>query len=306
MGWSDAFLLKYFSGAKTSSMRDTMKGILIPVGGNEDKGAEENLSYTKDFVSDGILWNILDAAKGVHSKTVIIPSASSIPEEVSQNYLDAFRALGCDKLSVLNFQKPSEAEDDYNCQLIAEADCIMMTGGDQSKLTAVLRGTRAHTIMQERIMQEPLVIGGTSAGAMAMSTEMITGGSSSEALIKGAVGMSHGLCLMPELIIDSHFIRRGRFGRLAEAVAIHPDLLGVGLAEDTGIIIREGNKATVIGSGMVIVFDPSELSHNKHEFLKPGTPMSMGNLTVHILSNGDQFSIKPRTLRVLPMVEPFI
>ena len=150
------------------------------------------------------------------------------------------------------------------------------------------------------------MIAGTSAGAMAMANEMIAGGSASEAFIKGAVTMYNGLNLIPELIIDTHFIRRGRFGRQSEAVAKHPNLIGLGLAEDTGMIIKNGNECTVIGSGMVIVFDGSKLTHNNEKILEEGTPMTMANLTVHVLSNSDMYSIKDRKVSVLAIDAPFI
>jgi cyanophycinase len=107
---------------------------------------------------------------------------------------------------------------------------------------------------------------------------MIGGGSSSEALQKGAVIMKQGMGFIPELIIDTHFVKRGRFGRMAEAVAMFPNLIGVGLADDTGLIIKHCNEFKVIGSGMVVLFDPSHLTHNTHAILKTGTPMSMSNL----------------------------
>lgn len=118
--------------------------------------------------------------------------------------------------------------------------------------------------------------------------------------------MRKGLALIPKLMIDTHFIRRGRFGRLAEAVAIHPELLGIGLSEDTGIIIKNCNEFKVIGSGMVIMMDGSELTHNSHKELKEGTPMSMSNLITHILANGDRFTIDNKSINILPISEHFV
>ncbi len=162
-----------------------------------------------------------------------------------------------------------------------------------------------HKIMTRRFESDGLVIAGTSAGAMAMSTEMISGGSSSEALVKGAVEMRDGMNFIPKLIIDTHFIKRGRFGRMAEAVAKHPGLLGVGLAEDTGLIIRGSNHFTVIGSGMVIIFDPSDLQNNNEKILPKGMPMTMSNLRVHILANSDTFTIDKKEIHVLPIDAEF-
>jgi cyanophycinase len=141
---------------------------------------------------------------------------------------------------------------------------------------------------------------------MAMAKEMISGGSSTESFIKGAVQMSHGLGLIPEIIIDTHFIQRGRFGRQSEAVAKFPNLLGIGLAEDTGLIIKNGKDFKVIGSGMTIIFDPKHIRHNNEKVLEIGTPMTMTNLIVHVLANGDRFDIETREVKVLPIEAPFV
>ena len=139
-----------------------------------------------------------------------------------------------------------------------------------------------------------------------MSREMISGGSSTQSFFKGAVGMSKGMGFIPKLVIDSHFISRGRFGRLAEAVARFPKLIGVGLAEDTGLVIKNCNDFEVIGSGMVILFDPNKLHHNNIEILEEGTPMTLTNLTTHVLANGDRFNIEKRAIKVLPMDADFV
>ena len=284
-----------------------IKGTLIPIGGNEDKGVEENEKYTLEFIDDGILFHVVKEAGGVDANIVVIPTASSIPVEVGDNYLDAFSKLGCKNVTVLDIRSKEDSEKENSINLIKNANCVMFSGGDQSKITDKIGGTTIHTILADRYKnEEGFVIAGTSAGAMMMSKEMIAGGSASEAFIKGAVNMYHGLDLIPELIIDTHFIKRGRFGRQSEAVAKNPKLIGFGLAEDTGMIIKNGNNCTVIGSGMVIVFDGSKLTHNNEKVLKEGTPMTMANLTVHVLSNGDNYDIKNRSVSVLPIEAPFI
>ncbi len=128
----------------------------------------------------------------------------------------------------------------------------MFSGGDQSRIADIIGGTELHALLMKKLKQEAFVLAGTSAGAMAMAHEMM-GREYQRSYYKGAVLMSKGLGFMPELVIDTHFIRRGRFGRLAEAVAIHPELIGIGLAEDTGLVIKN-NHFKVIGSGMVIVW----------------------------------------------------
>jgi cyanophycinase len=284
-----------------------IKGILIPIGGNEDKGVEKNEQYTQEFISEGILFHVVEEAGGIDVNIVVIPTASSIPIEVGENYMDAFTTLGCKNVTVLDIRSKEDSEKEAAIKLIKEANCVMFSGGDQSKITNKIGGTIIHEILADKYKnEERFVIAGTSAGAMAMANEMIAGGSASEAFIKGAVTMYKGLNLIPELIIDTHFIRRGRFGRQSEAVAKHPHLIGIGLAEDTGMIIKNGSDCTVIGSGMVIVFDGSKLTHNNEKILEEGTPMTMANLNIHVLSNSDMYSIKNRKVSVLAIDAPFI
>lgn len=284
-----------------------IKGTLIPIGGNEDKGIEESEIYTLEFIDEGILYHVVKEAGGVDTNIVVIPTASSIPVEVGENYLTAFSTLGCKNVDVLDIRSKDDSETERAISLIKNADCVMFSGGDQSKITNKIGGTTIHNILVERYKnEEGFVIAGTSAGAMAMASEMIAGGSASESFVKGAVNMYKGLGLIPELIIDTHFIRRGRFGRQSEAVAKFPNLIGFGLAEDTGMIIKNGNDCTVIGSGMVIVFDGSKLTHNNEKILDEGTPMTMANLTIHVLSNGDEYNIKRRKVKVLPIEADFI
>ena len=284
-----------------------VKGTLIPIGGNEDKGIDENEMYTLEFIDEGILYHVVKEAGGIDAKIVIIPTASSIPVEVGENYIEAFTTLGCKNVTVLDIRSKEDSQKQESIDLIKSANCIMFSGGNQSKITDKIGGTTIHDILIDRYNNESgFVIAGTSAGAMAMANHMIAGGSATEAFVKGAVTMYKGLGLIPELIIDTHFIRRGRFGRQSEAVAKHPSLIGIGLAEDTGMIIKNGNDCTVIGSGMAIVFDGSKLTHNNENILKEGTPMTMANLKVHVLSNSDHYDIKNRKVTVLPIEAPFI
>jgi len=215
--------------------------------------------------------------------------------------LDAFGKLGCTNLYVMDIREREHSEDPKNIKKMQEANCVMFSGGNQSNITRKIGGSTLHKIMLERYKNEDFVIAGTSAGAMCMSQEMITGGSSQESFIKGAVGMADGMSFIPKLIIDSHFIRRGRFGRLAEAVSRFPKNIGIGLAEDTGLVIKDCNTFEVIGSGMVIVFDARKVKHNNRKVVEEGSPMSLVNLKTHILANGDRFNIKKKKVNVSPL-----
>jgi len=284
-----------------------IKGTLIPIGGNEDKGINSDERYTLEFVEEGILSHVVREAGGIDAKIVVIPTASSIPVEVGENYVTAFTKLGCKNIEILDIREKADSEKQASLDLMKSADCIMFSGGNQSKISDKIGGTSLHHVMKNRYLTDDgFVIAGTSAGAMAMTTEMIAGGSAADSFIKGAVITREGLGFIPELILDTHFIQRGRFGRQSEAVAKFPELIGIGLAEDTGMIIKNGNDCTVIGSGMIIIFDGSTITINHEKHLEVGTPMTMANLTVHVLSNSDQYDIKKRKVTVLPIEAPFI
>ncbi len=278
----------------------SVKGTLIPIGGNEDKGIEQSEIYTLEYIQSGILSRVVRESGGKDAMIVVIPTASSIPNEVSENYLQAFKKLGCENVHIMDIRNREEAEEQPYLDLMKKADCVMFSGGDQSKIVQYIGGTLLHKIIQQRYENENFVVAGTSAGAMCMSQEMIKGGGIKEAFTKGAVSMGEGMGFIPNLIIDSHFIRRGRFGRLAEAVARFPKMIGIGLAEDTGLVIKNCNMAEVIGSGMVILFDPRKLKHNNQKVVQDGSPMSLTNLKTHILANGDRFDIKKKKVKISP------
>ena len=284
----------------------SVKGILIPIGGNENKGVDMQEDYLMEFVQESILARVVKESGGKDALIVVVPTASRIPDEVGKNYIQAFDKLGCTNVQVMDIRERKQSEETKNIALVKKADCVMFSGGNQSNITQKIGNTTLHGILADRYKNDHFVIAGTSAGAMCMSDEMITGGSSKESFIKGAVGMAKGMNFVSNLIIDSHFITRGRFGRLAEAVARFPDLLGVGLAEDTGMVIKNCNTFEIIGSGMVILFDPSKLRHNNEKLLEAGQPMSIANLKTHILANGDRFNMKKRKLKVVPSDKAFM
>lgn len=283
----------------------TVNGTLIPIGGNEDKGTESGESFHLEFIQESILSRVVSESGGKEAQIVVIPTASSIPIEVSNSYLKAFEKLGCRNVHIMDIRDRKDSENPNNLEWIGNAQCVMFSGGNQSKITAKIGSTKLHDVLIERYKKESLVIAGTSAGAMCMSGEMIAGGSSTESFIKGAVKMDTGMGFISNLILDSHFIRRGRFGRLAEAVAKYPNMMGIGLAEDTGLVIKNSSTFEIIGSGMVIMFDPRKLKHNNEKILEKGTPMSLINLKTHVLANGDRFNLKRGKVKVLPLDAPF-
>jgi cyanophycinase len=273
------------------------KGILIAVGGNEDKGTYpiRKKKYGLNFFELGILRRIIDEMGGKQARIEVITSASMIPEEIGALYLNAFQVLGCQQVNILDIREEEEAQLPENLDRLRKASGVMFTGGDQSRLFRIFSGTAFHQILQERYQYEDnFVIAGTSAGAMAMSDIMIKGGSSPRSLLKNSVKLDRGLAFQKNVIFDSHFVKRGRFGRLMEAVAMHPFKIGIGLGEDTGVLISQGNVIETIGSNLVIIVDGHHIKHNNTPYAEPGTPLSIENLKVHVLAFGNHYDIKER------------
>jgi|GEM_PF-3590609 len=176
-----------------------IQGVLIPIGGNEDKGYHTEDRFGLDFISEGILSRVVNESGGPDAKILVITSASSVPDEVAENYLDAFGKLGCKNVTTLYIDSPEMAESDEVMQLLSSCDCLMYSGGNQSKITEFMKDTKFHERLMERYLNEKFVIAGTSAGAMCMSHEMISGGSSTESFFKGAVLMKKGIGLVARI-----------------------------------------------------------------------------------------------------------
>jgi cyanophycinase len=184
------------------------------------------------------------------------------------------------------------------------ADCLMFTGGNQLRLSTVFGGTTFLSILLERLYAEPnFVVAGTSAGAMAMSSTMIYQGNSSMGLNKGEVKRTAGLAFLPNLIVDSHFIQRGRIGRLMQAVADNPSCIGVGLGEDTGVVITHGRYMEVIGSGQVVIVDGHEIEYTNIADLREGEPISIERMIVHVLARGNCYDLRTRKFVIGEMLQ---
>ena len=276
------------------------KGKLIAIGGNEDKGTYPNpksiKKYYLNFFELGILKRIVTELQVPNPRIEVITTASMIPEEVGDRYIGAFTILGCTNVQVMHIRNPEDAAQPEYLERLKITHGILFTGGDQSRLTNVFGDSAFLTLCSQRYQQEEnFVISGTSAGAMAMSEIMIKGGSSTDALKKGAVKLGKGLGLIKNVIIDSHFVKRGRFGRLIEAVGTYPKAIGVGLGEDTGVLITKGNQIETIGSNLVIIVDGQHIMHNNIKEVKKGMPLSLENLMMHVLAKGNIYDIAERT-----------
>ena len=167
-------------------------------------------------------------------------------------------------MDILDIRDRSDVKPDM-IKRLSKADGVMMSGGNQLRLTTIFGGTAFLELMKRRYQDEAgFVIAGTSAGAMCMSSTMIYQGHSSIGLIKGGVKMTTGAGLIHDVIIDSHFVERGRFSRLTQAVAGNPNAIGIGLGEDTGVVITNADMLETIGSGQVMIFDGHEITYSDY------------------------------------------
>lgn len=275
------------------------KGKLIAIGGAEDKGSdlEKGAIFRNNlnFFELGILRRIVEEAGGSDANIEVVTTASTIPYEVGENYLDAFGKIGCTNVHVIHIRNREDAQKPEYIERIQQCNGVMFSGGNQLRLTTIFGGTRFLDIIQERYWKESFVIAGTSAGAMAMSSTMIYEGNATRAHLKGEVKITTGLGFMDGVIFDSHFEKRGRFARLAQAVSANPSCIGIGLGEDTGMLITQGNNMEAIGSGPVIIVDGHDVKHSNLADIPEGNPLSIENLHVHFCAKGNGFKVKERT-----------
>ena len=274
------------------------KGKLIAIGGAEDKGTDlekgEIHRSNLNFFELGILRRIVEEAGGNTARIEIITTASSIPNEVGDNYMNAFGKVGCTNIGVMHIRRREDVLNDQYLERIRHCDAVMFSGGNQLRLSSIFGGTELLEILHQRYQEENFLVAGTSAGAMAMSNTMIYEGSSTRAHLKGEVKITTGLSFMRNVIFDSHFEKRGRFGRLAQAVAANPSCVGIGLGEDTGMLITDGNKMEAIGSGLVIIIDGRHINHSNIADIPDGNPVSIENLLVHFCEKGNGYLVKER------------
>ena len=279
------------------------KGKLISIGGNEDKGTEPEPLFTQknnlNFFELQILSRIMHECGGHDAHIEVITSASSIPEEVGQNYLDAFGKLHCTNVRIMDIRNREDAQNPEMIERIRNCDGVMFSGGNQLRLSSIFGGTQFLEIITERYFHEDgFVIAGTSAGAMAMSNTMIYQGSSSEALLKGEVKITTGLAFMRDVIIDSHFVKRGRFrtpdSGCGSQPILHRDRAGRGHR-------RTGHRRPLHGSDRI---GPGHhhrrTPHPSHQHCRPEgrLPISIENIIVHVLAKGNCFDLKERKFYV--------
>jgi cyanophycinase len=257
-------------------------GTLIIIGGGEDReGKKHILKEVAERVGKGRL--------------VVTTLASHHPEGYFEQYKAAFSDLGVKDLCELYIKSRNEAAAPESLSCLDGATGVFFSGGDQLRITSQIADTPVMRRIEE-VFAAGGVIAGTSAGASAMCETMLVRGTSRESHRIGDLRMAPGLGLIHDVIIDQHFAERGRMGRLLGAVSQNPRMLGIGIDEDTAIIVWDGS-FTVVGSGAVYVVDGEGMTYSNVADEEQDRALSMYNVKLHLLSEQDTFDIKRRAPR---------
>ena len=265
--------------AQNARKKPVKRGELLIIGGKEDKEGECL-----------ILKKIVEKTKG--GKLVVLTAASEFADELWKGYQLLFRELGLRKVDHLEISGPDDARDPALMKVLENASSIFFTGGDQLKITTKIGGTPIEDSIL-KIFNSGGLIAGTSAGASVMGQTMLVGGGNSESHKVGNWMMAPGLGLASGMIIDQHFAQRGRIGRLLGAVALNPGILGIGIDEDTAVLVENGF-FQVMGSNAVYVIDGHNVTDTNISEASADQTMSMHDVRLHILAHDEIFDFKNR------------
>jgi cyanophycinase len=253
---------------------------LLIIGGSEDRSGER-----------AILRRFVDLAGGPSARVVLVGTATTVPAEVEVEYRQAFTGL-VDNIEFLPISSREEANDPGALKALSDATGIFFTGGDQMRIAQILGGSRADICFHDAFLGG-VTVGGTSAGAAMMSSTMIIGGSDTVPTTD-AVKLGPGLGLVSGLLIDMHFAERGRLARLLAAVAQFPHELGVGIDEDTALVVQ-GNRCEVIGSGAATIVDAGLAT----SMPTASGPIGLVDVALHVLPAGFSFDLSTRRPHIL-------
>jgi len=257
------------------------RGSLVIIGGAEDK--EGDCQILREFVR---------RSGGTKARIVIMTAATELPREVGENYIRVFERLGAEDVRIIDTESREDGRSSTALEAIEAATGVFFTGGDQARITSILKDTEIDTAIHKRF-SEGVVVGGTSAGAAVMPDVMIVEGDSETNPRMEIVDMGPGMGFMPGVVIDQHFSQRGRLGRLIAALAQQPAVLGFGIDENTAMVVTD-SQLEVIGEGSITIVDESTLTHsNVGEILKD-EPLAVCGARLHILPHGYKFDLKTR------------
>jgi cyanophycinase len=268
-------------------------GILLIIGGAESKGKQPEHHESPDgYRPLEILTCFTELLHRKDPCIEIITSASEDGAASLREYKKIFKKLGVENVGHIHHRTRKEVIEDDLEQRVKDADGFFFTGGDQLLLTALYGGSGFLTMLKEKYIHQKIVVAGTSAGAMALSTPMIYSGSKEEEEITNEIKITTGLEFLKDVCIDTHFVHRGRLVRLAQVVATNPTSIGIGIDEDTAMIIRNGVEAEVRGSGIVIVLEGFDISYTNVDGKPEEPPISIRDLKLHLLAPCDKYILK--------------
>jgi cyanophycinase len=254
-------------------------GHLVIIGGSEDK--QHDMQILKRFV---------ELCGGAQAKIVVITAASTVAEKMWDGYDRAFGELGVERRVHLHVQSRQDANSEEHIRDVLDATGIFMTGGDQKRLLAIIGGTALDAEMHAALKLRGACIGGTSAGASAMSGHMLATGRAELHPEKGSVSLGAGLGFLHRVVIDQHFSERQRLSRLLSVVAQNPYLQGIGIDEDTALVIERGVGIEVLGNGAVTIVDGRSMSTNVADIALNATP-ELIDVRLHLLPAGSRYQL---------------
>ncbi|MBS7564063.1 cyanophycinase [Mucilaginibacter sp. Bleaf8] len=269
-------------------------GILVIIGGAEDKGQQEDKekeSAELDPERMQVLKTFMEVMGVDDPHIEVITSASSEGEESFKDYQQAFQQMGAKTINHIHHDERGEINFGELEERLNKAHGVFFSGGDQLKLTSLYGGTKTLYLLKQRYIHDGLIIAGTSAGAMAMSTPMIYQGVGKEEMIAGHVKITTGLEFLRDVCIDTHFVNRGRFVRMAQVIATNPTSIGMGIEENTAVIIRNGKDAEIIGGGVVIIINGYNSRGTNIAQASNDEMVTIRGLQVDILSKGEKYEI---------------
>ena len=262
-----------------------MPRFLIPIGGNEDK-----------TVDSEIFREMVDLAGGPRARIVVVPTASETPSERARDYRELFSAFNPESVHTVHIGERPDAGSPDLIKIVSETTLFMFGGGDQLRLSSLIGGTPLHRALLDRYQSGNCVVAGTSAGAAALPEVMIFQNNRFRVFRKGGLEMTQGFGLISDMIFDTHFVQRSRISRLVHAVATNPALLGLGIEENTGLLIEDETTARVIGTGTVIVLDGRFMEVNHIGYVENQEPFALTNVLYSILTPGMVYDLKRRAV----------
>ncbi|HEV7620534.1 MAG TPA: cyanophycinase [Flavisolibacter sp.] len=272
------------------------KGTLILIGGKENKGEKEpnNKKKPDDFIKLEVLKSFRDHIRKKDPVIEVVTTSSSEAAESFDTYRKVFTEIGIKKIGHIHHNVRKEVLTNNLKERVARADGFFFTGGDQLKLTSMYGGSDFLYQLKEKYIFEPVVIAGTSAGAMAMSTPMIYAGRDEVQELGGEIKVTTGMEFMKDICIDTHFIHRGRFVRMAQVVVTNPTCIGIGIEEDTAIIVRNAIDVEIIGTGLVIIMEGFKIEEANMDDFTEDKPVTIRDLRMHLLSSGNKYQVPQR------------